>query len=333
MSPAHVSSAKSTLWADLSRKNVLALEEIFDIASPPQPLPTGTYRLTIQDPDGYILNIPKAEFFAPDTEIVFYTPVIMDADLFMLVNGGNAFLPNEGIYNGNPCWEYHFFMPDCDTVIEFRVQGLLGPEGEQVGAVWPQAKDLMSRKTLAVRFETAAIAVAPGNMADICYSENWIDIENALLVMNCPVVPCDDPMICGGEYICYTYYTDSGQIFTLKISNGIFQVGGQCYRCLTDYTFEAQYPSVKAHSFITYSSAKLLYCGEDAGVPFYHVDKIEFYLYNCLVPDNYEEGYALKTDFGMLYLIDSDHFVWEGKGYLVAGEKDFSSIFGVDDGK
>ncbi len=329
MSPAHVSSAKSTLWADLSRKDVLALEEIFDIASPSKPLPTGTYRLTIQDPDGYILNIPKAEFFAPDTEIVFYTPVIMDADLFMLVNGGNAFLPNEGIYNGNPCWEYHFFMPDCDTVIEFRVEGSLGPEGEQVGAVWSRANDLLSSNVTAVRVETAYIGVAPGNLAKIRYSENQADIEMALSVMNCPVVPCNDPMVTGGGYVCYTYYTDGGKIFTLKISNGIFEVNREYYQCLEALPSEIQYPSIEAQSFVTYSSAKLMYAGKNTGFLYEDLDKIEFCLCDLAIPGNYDRGYALKTDFGMLYLIDSNHFVWKGNVYLVTGEKNFSAIFSV----
>lgn len=91
-----------------------------------KPIPDGTYKLNIIDEHDFIINKPKEHdsYFNPNTEIVLYAYPIMDADLAMYVNGEFYSIQKSVLVGEKYLWEYHFIMPNSETLIEFKVQGM-----------------------------------------------------------------------------------------------------------------------------------------------------------------------------------------------------------------
>ena len=88
--------------------------------------PNGTYKLNIIDEYDFIINKPKKydSYFNPNTEIVLYAYPIMDADLAMYVDGEFYSIQKSVLVGEKYLWEYHFIMPNSETMIEFKVQGM-----------------------------------------------------------------------------------------------------------------------------------------------------------------------------------------------------------------
>ena len=88
-------------------------------------VPTGTFKVDFIGNCSTITDLPKEEnrTFAPGSEIVLHSSVLMDTDLAMFVNG-------EYVSTGSDvdnAWEYRFVMPEHDSVVEFKVGDYLAP--------------------------------------------------------------------------------------------------------------------------------------------------------------------------------------------------------------
>lgn len=88
-------------------------------------VPTETFKLDFIGNCNAITDLPKEEnrTFAPGSEIVLHSSVLMDVDLAMFVNG-------EYVSTGRDvdnAWEYRFVMPEHDSVVEFKVGDYLAP--------------------------------------------------------------------------------------------------------------------------------------------------------------------------------------------------------------
>ena len=81
--------------------------------------PTGQFKLTIIDEHGYIYDKPEQQYFTPFTEIKLHSYPIMDADLYMYVDGELYSKQTSIETDEGYIWEYTFTMPIGEAILEF----------------------------------------------------------------------------------------------------------------------------------------------------------------------------------------------------------------------
>ena len=85
--------------------------------------PTGQFKLTIIDKHDYIYDKPEQQYFTPFTEIKLHSYPIMDADLYMYVDGEFYSKQTSIETDEGYIWEYTFTTPIDEATLEFKVEG------------------------------------------------------------------------------------------------------------------------------------------------------------------------------------------------------------------
>lgn len=291
--------------------------------------PIKTYKLHIIDDNDYVINKPKEyeSYFAPFTELVFYTRPIMDADIAMYVNGKFCSIQKTVIFKEEFLWEFYFRMPFEETVIEFKV---LDEKYINLQELLDIPK-INSSNVVKVRYEQGHIGVAPGSLTDIMYSTNQEDINMVLSLLEIPVYEdiTNNWQITGGGYTIYSIFTNDKR-YDIEISNNYVSVNKKHYK-FKEELVPFKYPSNTAHSYIAYIDTFVAYTTQHKKLgDFEGLSEFEFYPYNGRVVGEHEYGY-LETEIGCIYIFNSRIFYIKSENtysyYCISGEKDFREIF------
>ena len=97
-----------------------------------------------------------------------------------------------------------------------------------------------------VYYESGGIGVAPGSSVYYAYSKNSTDIANTFALLSCKLTAISkyEGQIDGGSYVRYTFYTASGETYSISVSNSIVTINGYYYRVESfKYTFQHAYSS------------------------------------------------------------------------------------------
>lgn len=287
-----------------------------------------TFSLTVVDnPD--LINKPAETEYAAGEEIVLYAHPIMDCSLAMYVNGEFYALETAVRTEEGYVWEYRFFMPEQDVVVEFRGWDIEYIPLKEILDI----PDISVSDVKKVRIEQGYIGVAPGSLVHIQYSMDFEDIQKTLSVSDMVAYRefGDRWQVDGGGYTEYSVFTKDGE-YTIRIANGYLVVNGQPYCFCGEYvSFEYPYEYEHVYSFVTYLDTFTAYTAEGAeigerdGLAAYEF--VEYYPQTDL---GASIGY-LQTEFGKITVYADDIFSREISGsvhyYAVFGEKKFSDIF------
>ena len=190
--------------------------------------PTGTFKLNIIDDNNFIYDKPEERYsyFAPGTIIKLHSYPIMDADLYMYVDG-ELYSKQTSIETYEGCVrEYSFTMPIGEATLLFSTNPF-SPHTHYSFADIFNWVSLLNENTLkAIEIEDGYIGVDPNNPNNapiIRYSEKIEDINYNLHVLeNEPLVKVDNyEPVDGGWYRKVKYITFEGKEYILEISNGM----------------------------------------------------------------------------------------------------------------
>ena len=182
-----------------------------------------------------------------------------------------------------------------------------------------------------VRSEHAFIDVLPGNLKDIRYSENKVDIENIYhRLLYCKVVSEEEgPKF--GSYVKYDILTVNNETYSIKVCNNGLFINDRYYKFVGNFYYEFQYSDLDCHSFITYIDEYEIYTYAEESVKIGNYDglgEFEFCIYDGLIEN--VPSYYLKSSEVNLLILSSNQFMIEGDNatvYQLMGKKDFSALF------
>ena len=150
--------------------------------------PTGTFKLNIIDSNYFIYDKPEEQYsyFAPGNEIKLHSYPIMDADLYMYVDGEFYSKQTSIETDEGYIWEYTFTMPIGETILEFSTDPF-SPHTYYSFADIFNWVSLLNESTLkAIEIKDGYIGVDPNNPNNapiIRYSEKIEDINYNLQVL------------------------------------------------------------------------------------------------------------------------------------------------------
>lgn len=293
-------------------------------------VPTGQFELKIIDKLDNIINKPSTNqsWYTPGTSLEFYAYPIMDADLAMYVN--NEFYQIQTCEkNGDDfIWKYSFEMPMYDVVLEFKVESIDYLNVSTILNIPLTSLD----EIIEVRYEQGYIGVAPGSLTNIQYSTDYEDRNNVFRILQMPVYEekSNNWQVCGGGYNFYTLITNDKK-YDIYISNGYLFANQKHYKFIGEY-IPFEYPSLKAHSFITYNDTFDAFTIDNVKIgEFNGLSKYEFieYPYDELT-ENVDIGY-IETEIGRLYVHSENIFYIKEDNqysyYLIVGENNFSFFY------
>lgn len=94
--------------------------------------PTGTYKVTVEDPDNYVIRMPEMNYYPPYSEVTIYTGVLTDVDLEMYVNGVFECTQTSVYESDGYIWKYSFTMPVAPVTVTFKTRSL-----EPIWTIYP----------------------------------------------------------------------------------------------------------------------------------------------------------------------------------------------------
>lgn len=125
------------------------------------------------------------------------------------------------------------------------VEDDLGPDAT-LSDLYAWIDDLALEDIVKVYCEKGGIAVAPGSPVYYAYSTDSTDIANTFELLSCKLtaISRSEGQLDGGSYIRYTFYTTSGEMYSINISNYIVVINGYYYKVESfNYTFQYPYSS------------------------------------------------------------------------------------------
>lgn len=78
------------------------------------------YKLTVQDPNGYLIEDLQDKYEAGE-EVIVKTNVLSDGDLVAYLNGVSLGLETQTVEKDGNHWEFYFDMPSHDAVLSFAL--------------------------------------------------------------------------------------------------------------------------------------------------------------------------------------------------------------------
>ncbi len=296
-----------------------------------KPAPTGQFHLELIDHNNYIIDelSHNEGNYTPGTILEFYANPIMDADLAMYVNGEFYQIQTTIRKDDDYIWKYSFEMPVDEVVLEFKVDTINYLDVKSVLNI----PNITVEDVVKVRYEQGYIGVAPGRLTDIMYSSDFEDKNMVLSLLEMPVYEekGNHWEVTGGGYVIYSIMTSHEQ-YDIRVTNQYIFVNGKPYKFVGEY-ISFEFPSVQAHSFITYLDNYEAYTMEDVKIGNYE-GLSEYEFMECPydnIPENEALGY-IETEIGRLYILSDNIFYINEDNintyYLVVGEKNFHNIFG-----
>ena len=203
--------------------------------------------------------------------------------------------------------------------------------------LYPWIDELHEEDIVQVRFEHAAIGVAPGHLKEIAYSTSRVDIANTYHLLFCELTAISNAQgqISGGGYVKYDFLTAGGATYSVTVSNGTLFLDNQYYQLLDPFYYAFQNADLNCNSFITYAPYYddyeiFTYANESVKVgDFSGLGELEFCRYNGIV--EHPPRYYLRSDAVNLLILSKDQFMIEHDNntivYRITGKKDFSALF------
>lgn len=305
----------------------IRVDGLYDYNPREKVVPTGQYELSIVDKGNYIIDelSHNAGMYTPGTMLEFYSHPIMDVDLAMYVNDEFYKTQDTIEIDGEYMWKYIFFMPAEDVVIEFKT----------ISIEYTNVRNALNIPTFSisdvtkVRYEKGYIGVSPGRLTDISYSNDMEDKNMVLGLLEMPVYEdlTNNWQITGGGYKLYSIFTDD-QRYDIEITNGYISINQKHYRFLGEYgSFEYPNDEVYLHSFITYLDtatvhrldwiySDLVYAEKICEIN--NIGNLEFV--ECDWDGENLATHEIVTEFGSLYVYDSNIFYYDGTHYKVTND-------------
>lgn len=306
-------------WFDMSKSDLPSLEDcrkitegmslnqvICKLGKPQREIGYGAILLQFDLDNGSILTIT----FVRDAEKIKNKPKLTDYDYLIVY-----------------LLDYGIGIPD----IYFPYYGTLNK-------LYPWIDELNIGDIVKVRFEHAYIGVAPGNMKDISYSTNSIDIQNTyeLLFRPLKAITPSEGQVAGGGYVKYEFFT-ADKTYSITVSNNTVLITNQYYKFVDSFYYAFKYSDRDCNSFITNDIPVCekyeIYTYADESVKigdFIGLSEFEFCVYDGLMES--APKFRLKSNVEVnLLILSSNLFMIEHDNntilYRITGEKDFSALF------
>lgn len=191
-----------------------------------------------------------------------------------------------------------------------------------------------------VRFERGYIGVPPGRLTNISYSNDMEDKNMLLRLLEMPVYEdlTNNWQIDGGSYSLYSIFTNN-QRYDVEITNGYISINQKHYRFLGEYgSFEYPNDETYLHSFITYLDTDTVYRLDEIYSDLVHGEKIceisnigNLEFVECYWDGENLATHEIVTEFGSLYVYDSNVFYYDGEYYKIKNDNfDFYKMFIVN---
>lgn len=189
--------------------------------------PTGTYKVTVEDPQNFVITMPKCNYYAPGEKVTLYTDVLTDVDLEMYVNGIFACTQTSVRENDRYIWKYSFTMPNEAVTVTFKTRSI-----ELFSTIYPWI-DLINADDITCIFSKSCHgSIAPTlTVFDSIYkTSDKQDIAAAYdSLKNSWVYKTQEPQIDGkGPDI--LSLTLNQTTYTLSSLDGVFNVNGEYYK-------------------------------------------------------------------------------------------------------
>ena len=290
-------------------------------------VPTGQFEVSIIDKGNDIIDSLSNDpgMYTPGTMLEFYSHPIMDVDLAMYVNEEFYKTQYAIRVNDEYIWKYTFVMPAKDVVIEFKIIDIEYTDVRNALDI----PDISIDDIIQVRSERGFIGVAPGSLTNIVYSTDFEDRNNVLNILEMPVYEdiTNNWQICGGSYFTYSIFTNDER-YDIRIANGYISFNQKHYKFLGEYvTFEYPSDEVYLHSFITYLDTATVYRLDWIYSDLVEAEKIceinnigNLEFVECDWSSDNFATHEIVTEFGSLYVYDSDVFCYDGMYYKITNE-------------
>lgn len=316
----------TTLYASLPKStNSIRVDGLYDYNPREKIIPTGQYQLSIIDMGNDIIDELSNDegMYTPGTKLEFYSHPIMDADLAMYVNDEFYKIQDTIEINDEYMWKYTFVMPGKDVIIEFKT----------ISIEYTDVRNSLNIPTLSisdvtkVRYERGYIGVAPGRFTNITYSDDMEDKNMLISLLEMPVYEdvTNNWQITGGGYALYSIFTND-QRYDIEITNGYISINQKHYKFLGEYV-HFEYPSSQAYSFITYLDTATVYRLDWIYSDLVEAEKIceinnigNLEFIECDWDGENLATHEIVTEFGSLYVYDSNIFYYDGTHYKVTND-------------
>lgn len=296
------------------------------------------YSLTVTGKTEYVIEDITGEY-AENTLITLSVQLLIDADIEVYVNALRIYPTTKPTISPNPT--FVFSMPSEDVVVEIKVVKTKYLALQDIDN-YKWANDLNKEDIKEVRYESSAVGIAPGNLVDIKYSNDSIDISNlydALILGLYVKTDMEYAVMDGGGYIKYTFITNDNT-YEINLTNGfivnvpdliISSIKFDYYKFLGE-TYQFKNPYLECNSFLTYNSHYEAYTVENDTLigEYDDLDEFEFIPYEEGLPE-YLIPYYIETSIGRIYIHTSNIFYLKDGNtftyYKIVSDKDFSFLF------
>ena len=314
------------LYASMPKTTgLIRVDGLYDYNPREKVIPTGQYELSLVDKGNDIIDelSHDAGMYTPGTMLEFYSHPIMDVDLAMYVNDEFYKIQDTIRVNDEYMWKYTYVMPSKDIVIEFKTISIEYTTVRNVLNI----PDLSINDIDEVRYEHGYIGVAPGRLTNISYSNDMEDKNMLLSLLDMPVYEdiTNNWQITGGGYKLYSIFT-TNQRYDIEISNGYISYNQKHYKFLGEYV-SFEYPSSQAHSFITYLDNATVYRLDWVYSDLVYAEKIceinnigNLEFVECDWTSDNKASHEIVTEFGSLYVYDSDVFYYDDTYYKITND-------------
>ena len=314
------------LYASMPKTTgTIRVDGLYDYNPREKIIPTGQYELSLVDKGNDIIDelSHDAGMYTPGTMLEFYSHPIMDVDLAMYVNDEFYKIQDTIRVNDEYMWKYTYVMPSKDIVIEFKTISIEYTTVRNVLNI----PDLSINDIDEVRYEHGYIGVAPGRLTNISYSNDMEDKNMLLSLLDMPVYEdiTNNWQITGGGYKLYSIFT-TNQRYDIEISNGYISYNQKHYKFLGEYV-SFEYPSSQAHSFITYLDNATVYRLDWVYSDLVYAEKIceinnigNLEFVECDWTSDNKASHEIVTEFGSLYVYDSDVFYYDDTYYKITND-------------
>ena len=204
--------------------------------------------------------------------------------------------------------------------------------------VYDWIDELEVKDIVKVRYERGSLSVASGDLTDVSYSTNSVDIENTYARLLSKLTPLGDDFRfpVGGGYIEYTIFTKNNKTFSLSIGvdldDGIVYFNNQFY-LVEAFKYKFQHSYLDCYSFTDPATSYIVCSAGDDYTEYgnIYLGDLEFCKYDGQIDT--EPSYRLMGNMVNLLVLTDKLFVIEGRNtvYQVTSEIDFSKLFATDD--
>lgn len=210
-------------------------------------------------------------------------------------------------------------------------------DGICLSAIYAWINEFDVEDIVKVRYERGSMGVTPGDLTNVSYSSNSVDIQKSYALLLSKLTPLGDEFRfpVGGGYVQYDFYTTNGKTFSLSMNidlgDGLVYFDNQFY-LVTSFHYTFQHAYLNCHSF-TQPADSYLICSTGDDFQEYgeiNLGNLEFCVYSGTI--DAEPTCRLMGNFVNLLVLSNNLFTIEGSNtvYQVTSEKDFSQLFTND---